>query len=532
MRTRRSPEPARDDVEDALAALGADDLRQLVRDMLIELDERARGRAVRSLIERAARGGTGWAPAPVGDEEVAEAVAFAKAAERAGHADPSEVDDHLRRGSAAFLRKDYAAAHRILGALLRPIGEGEIDLGQDETVDEVLGADPGECAAQYVVSAYMITAPAQRPEAVRGAIDEVRGVGHFWEPLEEMERAAVEPLPGLDDFLRLWRAVVARRAAGERRSDWDTEEDRWLREVVRRLEGSAGLAQVARSTRRADDLRAWCQGLVEARDWEAALSAFEEAAEVVADREHARGEFLDGAALAAQELGREDLPAHLERAWRAGPSMLRLRHWLGAAEGRPALRKRAAEALETCPKSAHCQRALLQLLQGDFEQAAKLLAEAPGLGWSDGEHPGHLVFPLFETLLGGKRAPASPRPESPAPWGMDLDELELMTGEPDEPRVLAPDVGQILRQAGVERIPDGRARGAALAAMRRAAERRLAGVTAQKRRRHYGHAAQLVAACLACDRSPEAAAWAASITAEYRRFSALRAEIDRRLGSL
>jgi len=30
----------------------------------------------------------------------------------------------------------------------------------------------------------------------------------------------------------------------------------------------------------------------------------------------------------------------------------------------------------------------------DFEAAAKLLASAPGLGWSDGEHPGHLLFPI------------------------------------------------------------------------------------------------------------------------------------------
>jgi hypothetical protein len=35
------------------------------------------------------------------------------------------------------------------------------------------------------------------------------------------------------------------------------------------------------------------------------------------------------------------------------------------------------------------------------EAAAKLLAEAPGLGCSSADHPGHLLFPLFCTLLGG-----------------------------------------------------------------------------------------------------------------------------------
>lgn len=530
MRRKRNPAPeaAPNDVDAALAAMGADELREVVRDILLELDERAHARVISSLINRAARGGSGWAPAALSDRDVSEVLTFAEAAERRGHADPSEMDEHLRRGSTAFLRKDYTAAQRIFGALLRPIGEGEIDLGQHEMVDEVLGVDPGECAAQYVVSVYMTSAPGQRADAVRSAIDEAHGVGHFWEPLREMERVAVEPLPAFDHFLPRWRALIEQQTAGERRSDWDTEEDRWLREVVRRLEGADGLAKVARSTRRADDLRAWCKGLVEAGAWKAALPAFDEAAELVADKEYARGEFLDGAALAAQELGRGDLPGRLERAWRAGPSVPRLRRWLGSASGKAAILRRAAQALEACPKQAHRQRAFLHVLQSDFDPAAKLLASAPGLGWSDGEHPGHLLFPVFEALLGGRRTPASP---PMAHSGMGVEELEMMTADKDEPRLTTPSVDELLKQAGVEGIPDTAVRRAVLAAMRQAAENRLAGVTEQKRRRHYGHAAELVAACVACDGSPEAASWLASIKTEHRRFPALRAELDRALGA-
>ena len=36
--------------------------------------------------------------------------------------------------------------------------------------------------------------------------------------------------------------------AKERSLDWDTNEDRWLREVVLRLEGPEGLAAVARAS--------------------------------------------------------------------------------------------------------------------------------------------------------------------------------------------------------------------------------------------------------------------------------------------
>ncbi len=526
-----APEAGRDNVDAVLAAMGTEELRELVRDILLDLDDRAHGRVADMLIRRVARSRSGWAPAPLGDKDVSEALAFANAARRVGHADPSEVDEHLRRGSRAFLRKDYAASHRILGALLQPIGEGEIDLGQDEMAGEVLGIDPAECAAQYVVSAYMISSPAQRVEAVWSAIEEIRGMGNFWEPIREMERVAVEPLPQLADLLQVWRAAIGERAAGARGSNWDSDKDRWLREVVRRMDGADGLAKMARVTRRADDLREWCRSLVDAGDWKSALPAFEEAAELVADKEYVRGEFLDGAALAAQQLGRNDLPGRLERAWRAAPSMLRLRRWLGSTGVRAAIRKRAANALEVCPKRALRQRALLHVLQGDFAAAAELLAAAPGLGWSEDEHPGHLLFPLFEALLCGKRMPESPRRAPFARRGMQIEELEEMIDENDEPRLAAPEVARILEQAGINSIPDAGVRGAVFAAMRKAAEKRLAGVTDQKRRRHYGHAAQLVAACVACDESPEAASWLSAIRTKYRRFPALRAELARAMGT-
>jgi hypothetical protein len=381
------------------------------------------------------------------------------------------------------------------------------------------------------VSIYMLSPPSERAAAVRAAIAEVQGLGQFWEPIRELERVAVEPLPGLKEFLPEWRALIAQKPAGHRSRDWDTDEDRWLREVVQRIDGSEGLAKIARTTKRADDLRAWCKSLVEAGDWKAALPAFEEAAGLVADKDYARGELLDGAALAAQNLGRKDLSAWFERAWRAGPSMLRLRRWLGSAGNKAALRKRASEARLACPKPAVRQRAFLHVLQGEFEPAANLLAAAPGLGWSNGEHPGHLLFPLFTRLLGGKKKATSPRTALMLHRGMDLEELEAMTADEDEPVLAAPEVDQLLELAGVATIPTPDTRTAVIAAMRKAAESRLAGVTEQKRRRHYGHAAELVGACVSCDSSTDTARWVAALRAEHKRFPALRAELDRALGA-
>ena len=514
-------------IDGALAALEADDLRELVRDLIPWLDEHTRARFVNEAIDRAARSESGWTPATPSDERVSEIVAFAEAAERTGYADRSEVDDYLLQGSNSFRGKDYRAAFRIFRALLLPIGDGGVDLGQHEMIDEVLGVDTSDCAAQYVVAVYMTAVPARRAEAVRAALDDVHGVGCFWEPLREMERVAVELLPGFDEFLSLWRALVEKEAGRERRSDWDTDENQWLREVVQRMEGAEGLARVARSTRRADDLRAWCRMLVEARDWKSALSAYEEAAEIVTERKFSRGDFLDGVALAAQELARKDLPARLERAWREAPSMLRLRRWLGSSGSKAVVRNRAGEALEACPKKAHRQRALLHVVLRELEPAAKLLASAPGLGWSDSEHPGHLLFPLFHGLLGGKDSEVRGPTERFLDREMDLDELEWAMSERDEPRLVSPEVDEIRKLAGLARPKSDKTRAAVLKAMRKAAEKRIAGVTKNKRRRYYGHAASLAAACVAVAPTPETTAWMANIRDEYRRYPALQRELAR-----
>lgn len=211
-------------------------------------------------------------------------------------------------------------------------------------------------------------------------------------------------------------------------------------------------------------------------------------------------------------------------AWTVAPSILRLRRWLGGTESKQTIKKRATEALAACPKQAHRQRAFLHVLLGDLEAAAKLLASAPGLGWSDGEHPGHLLFPLFQLLLSGKNVSLSN-----AGSGMDIEALDLMTRDQDEPYLAAPEIDQILNQAGANVVADGKAREVVLESMRKAAERRVEGVTGQKRRRHYGHAANLVAICSAIDPSPTTAQWVMRLRDEHRRYPALRAELDRQV---
>ena len=224
----------------------------------------------------------------------------------------------------AFLAKNYQTAVQVYQDLMIPISEAEIYLGQQEMLDEVLSVDLAECAAQYVASVYMISTRSERAGAVKIAIDDMSAVGYFKRPLHQLERVAIEPLPDFDEFLGSWNDLVSDLANAQPSGEWDTDIDHWHREVTQRLHGTDGLAGIARSTKRASDFRAWCRALVEARDWKAALTAFDEAATSTSAAPIVIAVFLDGAALAA----------------------------------------------------------------------------APGLGWSDREHPGHLIFPIFCRLLG------------------------------------------------------------------------------------------------------------------------------------
>lgn len=518
------------DLDAVLHRMSAAELRDLVRAMLPLLGAREQADVVEKLLDRAARSGSIGMPDGPSAETVAAIVTFAVAAERDGDADPAAVDHYLREGSNAVRVRDYATAVEIFRALLVPVSTGDIYCGQAEMGGHALVADLTECAARYVVSVYMTSDPEQRANDVWAAIGALGEAGRLWLPLQEIERGAVEPLPGFEDFLSGWRALLEDATFAADSGDWESDEDRWLREVVQRLDGIDGLAERARATRRAEDLRSWCDALVEAADWKTALVAYGEAAEFVTDKALWRGEFLDGAALAAQETGRSDLPARLEAAWRGAPSALRLRRWLGSAKSKAVARKRAAEALDACPKRDRRQRALLHLVLGDHVSGAKLLASAPGLGWSDSGHPGHLLFPLFQSLLGGAAAEDGPDPGPMTTRGMDIEELEWITADRDRPRLSTPDVDEILQLAGVRKPASATERKAVCVAMRAAAKKRVAGVTSHKRRRYYGHAASLVAACVEIDTTPECVRWVTKLRADYSRFPALRRELDARLG--
>ena len=250
-----------------------------------------------------------------------------------------------------------------------------------------------------------------------------------------------------------------------------------------------------------------------------------------------RGDFLDGAALAAQVLERRDATEKLGVAWMRAPSLLRLLRWLLAGKSTAAmLRKRARTALEASPTKSPRLLGLLHVVLGDVPVAAALLQKAPGLGWSSGDHPGHLLFPAFAWMLGG--APAGSAHErvaqvlrSTAREFGDFDDAgaeDPGSAKAATPRLSRPSVMDALERAEVTKKLTAADRASALAAMKAAATKRTDGVLENKRRRHYAHAALLVACCVELEggtKSAGGSAWAASIRTGTQRFPAFQHEL-------
>jgi hypothetical protein len=512
----------------------APELRSFVRTVFDRLDGDQRTAFTDLLLTRATKGDVGWKPSRPSARVIDEVCAFADAARRVAYADPDEVSDYLRQGARAFLAGDHSTARAVFEALLLPVAQGDIDLGQHEMVEEVLAIDVLVTGAQYVTSVYTTTPLVGRANAVYSAITHVEGVASLSNPIADMEGVSAGALPDLRSFLPRWVKRLERVRPAK--DDWDAPPERWLREAVFRMEGVDGLERLARKTKRPYACLAWCEALSETRDWPAALRAYDDAAKL-AGKSPWRGELLDGAALAAQQLERSDVAARLEAAWVGAPSMARLLRWLMAPGTQSlALVIKARRALKRCPKTDGRQLGLLRIVTGDLDGAAQLLADAPGLGWSSADHPGHVLFPAFAILLaaGGSQTIGPTLLANLESACIDPLEMLRHSGIEARPALASPSVAALIEEIHSLAINPSD-RDVMLDAMRVAVEKRLAGILGQSRRRHYGHAATLVASCLAVaprHRQKAATDWIAQLLVAHSRRHAFKTELQAALKSV
>ena len=416
-----------------------------------------------------------------------------------------------------------------------PISTVDIDLGQHELVDDVLSVDVHTCVAQYVTSVYTTTPLPDRAGAVFKAIENVKPIGSVLNPIGEMEGVSAGALPDLGAFLPRWVKHLGRRRPSK--DEWESDHERWLREAVFRLEGVDGLERLARKTKRPQTCLAWCEALVDRGDWAGALHAYDASA-VLVGKSHWRGELLDGAALAAQQLKRSDLAERLAAAWHAAPTLARLLRWLVTEDRNPtALRLKARKIVSRCPKTAGRQLGLLRLLAGDISAAADLLSQAPGLGWSSDEHPGHVLFPSFALLLAHRTSRSVPDALLADLESTCRDPLEVLSHDDVErrPKLGTPSIATLIQGVSSTITVVEEDLRSMVDSMCVAAERRVEGILGNSRRRQYGHAAMLVASCVAlapAGGGKDLSAWMMGLRQTYSRRHAFREELRRAMESL
>jgi hypothetical protein len=320
------------------------------------------------------------------------------------------------------------------------------------------------------------------------------------------------------------------------KDEWESDDERWLREAVLRFEGVSGLERLARKTKRPQTCLAWCEALVDRGDWAGALQAYDASAELVG-KSHWRGELLDGAALAAQQLKRSDVAERLAAAWHSAPTLARLVRWLVTENRRPTtLRTKARKIVSRCPKTAGRQLGLLRLLAGHTSAAADLLSQAPGLGWSSDDHPGHVLFPSFALLLAHRTSRSVPDALL-----TDLDSTcrdpreDLSCGEVErKPKLGTPSIAGLIQGASSAMTFTEQHLRSMVDSMCVAAEKRVEGILGHSRRRRYGHAAMLVASCVAlapAGNGKDSSAWMMGLRQTYSRRHAFREELRRAMES-
>jgi hypothetical protein len=119
--------------------------------------------------------------------------------------------------------------------------------------------------------------------------------------------------------------------------------------------------------------------------------------------------------------------------------------------------------------------------------------------------------------------------------GRDPLESFAMTEEKHKPKLATPSMVALIQGARPGVALTHADRDAAIDAMRIAAEKRTEGILGNSRRQHYGHAALLVASCVAFapkSRASELLRWAADLRQQYWRRHAFREELARASESL
>ncbi|MDQ3607490.1 MAG: hypothetical protein M3459_01100, partial [Actinomycetota bacterium] len=233
----------------------------------------------------------------------------------------AEMDDLFAHAADAFLAGDLGLAAEAYGGLLETLTlEEEVGaFSGPGPAQDMLATDLGEAKARLLRARYECTPPAERAAALRRHLDELEFVGPSV-GLRDIAEARPGELDHVAEFLEDWIAQLWPPGGGHRRRALLTEAVFWR-------DGLEGLAALAREhgTQTPELFADW----IDALETDAAAGACREALAALGAHGEVRARIAER--LASWSAGDEQVEAHAQ-AWRAAPTMRRLRTLAGAAQ--------------------------------------------------------------------------------------------------------------------------------------------------------------------------------------------------------
>ncbi len=333
------------------------------------------------------------------------------------------------RAEAVFDYGDLVLARQAYKKLFE-IFTLEDDYGRGISASDLTEVNMDQALARYLRAVYESEPPARRPEILFKQMEQTRCWSTRLRPtLEEIIQILPRPLPDQESFLTAWVAFLRKQSGANA--------DAWLREAIRLSQGTAGLAELART-----------EGKQHPRtylDWFTALEAEGQHSVVLVEAQHAlqtldarlpiRAAIADHLCAAAIRLEQpEVLRAGRWEAFSVKPTLERLLDLWEAASAdqeQTALMRQAAQHVqnhiahppysremidpnwpgdnvETPVRGSPSVMAHAYLLAGEWETARQLAAKERVLGWSSSDSIQGLVMPFFLVFLSGPKPDALP----------------------------------------------------------------------------------------------------------------------------
>ncbi len=369
----------------AVRAMDAKALRSFLTTFGLSLPRDASEEFQLSLLEFAVRASKSVAFLSEDSELASDAQQWAKSARKSGEFVPAEMMALLRRTRRQVLAGRVEASRKVYELVIKTLLDLEFE------------CEPESFAGSYLVTVYE-QEDAHRISAMQAAVESLIELGGVSTPLALLEKAAIRPLVGFDAFLVDWAKATLEQAE----SSIGPANNSIVREAFERIEGTDGLARLARQSNDVGSYREWISRLTRAGQLHDALAAVAEGTSKLPDA-FGRAMLHDLAVVLHARLDHGgEMVAAARDGLLADPNVQRLAVFAGINEPSAAELAVRLQSLGRIPFSRR-MTALANALAGNKSALLEDLVGSDG-DWDNDDHPTIICFSALAVSVSERRA--------------------------------------------------------------------------------------------------------------------------------